>query len=139
MLPVDQISGPIYIIEDMWPGGTTAYVTSRIRDQEENNQFRVFNDENTICELNTLLESLKKTRHFQRKEVGVRIALFYHDDSAGVKHYLILYGDKEYNYYCMVNYSFKTHKYVEYKCRSQEEKDKLETIITVLEHYSSSF
>ena len=52
---------------------------------------------------------------------------------------MILYGDKEYNYYCMVNYSFKTHKYVEYKCRSQEEKDKLETIITVLEHYSSSF
>ena len=51
---------------------------------------------------------------------------------------MILYGDKEYNYYCMVNHNYKTHKYIEYKCRSQEEKEKLEIIITKLERALSN-
>ena len=42
------------------------------------------------------------------------------------------------NHYVMIDYSFKTHKYVDYKCRSQEEKDKLEIIITKLERALSN-
>lgn len=132
MLPAVHISGPVYIIEDIYWGGTTVGLTSFMKSQEAMNHYHVFSDDSTINDLNSLLGSMKKVRHSQRKEVGVRIALSYNNNT-GEKHYLILYGDKEYSYYCMVDYNFKTNVYIEYKCRSQEEKEKLETIITVLE------
>ena len=133
MLPVTHVSGTAFIIEDMCSGGTTAGILTWINHQESMNRYHPFIDESSIADLNALLGSTTRRRHFQRKEAGIRVALFYYDFT-GEKHILVLFGDRKYNYYSIVDFSYKTRVYVENKCRLQEEKDKLERIIMVIEN-----
>ncbi len=96
-------------------------------------RYHLLNNESSLTDLNTLLRLTKKKRLFPRKEAGIRVAFFYYDYS-GKKHYLVLFGDREYDYYSIVDYNLKTQVNVEYICQSQKEKEALERIITTLEH-----
>lgn len=60
-----QVSGPIYIIEDMHYGGTTAEIRAWINHQESMKRYHLLNNESSLTDLNTLLRLTKKKRLFR--------------------------------------------------------------------------
>lgn len=122
------MSCPVYVIDNMYNGGTTTSLRSVIVNKESMNEYHIFNDKNTIDELNCLLRSINKKRLFPRKDSGIRIALFYYDAN-NKRHELVIIGDKEYGAYRIMDLSMR----VEYLCKTRQEKELLEELIQKIE------